>query len=86
MYFLNPKKLFKTTIKMLRLTIREEAEDSVAALSTKVEVLMRRKEKLEAALAQVGPAHVAIVSCSAFLLSLFFWFCCYSSAITKTND
>ena len=43
---------------MLLLKIREEAEDSVAALSSKVEVLMRRKEKLEAALAQVGPVHV----------------------------
>ena len=43
---------------MFRLTIREEAEDSVAALSSKVEALMRRKEKLEAALAQVGPVHV----------------------------
>ena len=43
---------------MLLLKIREEAEDSVAALSSKVEVLMRRKEKLETALAQVGPVHV----------------------------
>ena len=32
---------------------REEAEDSVAALSSRVEVLTRRKEKLEAALEQV---------------------------------
>ena len=71
---------------MLRLTIREEAEDSVAALSSKVEVLMRRKEKLEVALAQVGPVHVAIVSCSPFIVSLSFWPRCYSSAITKTND
>ena len=54
---------------MLRLTIREEAEDSVAALSSKVEVLMRRKEKLEAALAQVAPVHVAIVACSPFIVS-----------------
>ena len=52
---------------MFRLTIREEAEDSVAALSSKVEALMRRKEKLEAALAQVGPVHVAIVACLAFI-------------------
>ena len=72
---------------MLRLTIREEAEDSVAALSSKVEVLMRRKEKLEAALAQVGPVHVAIVACSAFVVSFVsFWSRCYSSAIIKTND
>ena len=69
---------------MLRLTTREEAEDSVAALSSKVEVLMRRKEKLEAALAQVGPVHVAIVACSPFI-SLSFWSRCYSLAITKTN-
>ena len=47
---------------MLRLTIREEAEDSVAALSSKVEVLMRRKEKLEAALAQVGPVHCSFLT------------------------
>ena len=53
---------------MLRLAIREEAEDSVAALSSKVEVLMRRKEKLEAALAQVGPVHV-LPSCPAQPLS-----------------
>ena len=71
---------------MLRLTIREEAEDSVAALSSKVEVLMRRKEKLEAALAQVAPVHVAIVACSPFIFSLSFWSRCYSSAITKAND
>ena len=70
---------------MLRLTIREEAEDSVAALSSKVEVLMRRKEKLEAALAQVGPVQVAILSCSAFIFSLSFWSRCYSLAITKTK-
>ena len=68
---------------MLRLTTREEAEDSVAALSSKVEALVRRKEKLEAALAQVGPVHVAIVSCSPFIFSLSFWSRCYSSAITQ---
>ena len=33
--------------------LREEAEDSVAALTSRVEVLTKRKEKLEAALNQV---------------------------------
>ena len=43
---LNPRQLFA-------FFLREEAEDSVGALSSRVEVLTRRKEKLEAALVQV---------------------------------